>query len=107
MRIKKICSVLWMVIWLAIAWAPNMRGQSASTGALTGTLTDSSGAVIPDATATLKSADTGQERTSTTGRDGTYRFTLLPPGKYNVKFAANGFKSIEVGSVTIAVTETP
>jgi len=81
--------------------------QTAGTGALTGTVTDSSGALIPNATVTATSIDTGQVRTDTTGADGTYKFSLLPPGTYKVRFAANGFKTVEIGSVQVNVTETP
>src|SRR5690348_6992271 len=41
-----------------------------------------------------------------TAADGTYRFALLQPGNYKVKIEANGFKPLEVPSVTVAVTET-
>ena len=81
--------------------------QTASTGALEGTVSDASGAVIPNATVTLSSGDTGQVRTSTTGADGVYRFSLLTPGTYNLKFAATGFKNSEANNVKINVTETP
>ena len=39
--------------------------------------------------------------------DGAYRFVLLPPGDYKVRFAAAGFKTAEVSSITLNVTETP
>ena len=84
-----------------------LMAQSAGTGALTGTVTDPSGAAITSATVTLTSNDTNQSRTAATGSDGTYRFNLLPPGNYKVSFAAAGFKTAEVPSVGIAVTETP
>jgi len=42
-----------------------------------------------------------------TGSDGNYKFSLLPPGYYRVRFNAEGFKTEEVASVTINVTETP
>ena len=45
--------------------------------------------------------------TATTGADGIYKFTLLPPGSYKVRFAAMGFKTAEVSSVQLNVTETP
>jgi len=80
--------------------------QTASTGALTGTVTDISGAVIPNATVALKSLDTGQVRSAMTQADGTYRFTLLPPGNYSVKIEAAGFEPLEIPSATVTVTET-
>jgi hypothetical protein len=85
---------------------PYVNAQTAGTGALTGTIKDASGAVIPKANVTLTSIDTGQVRTTMTGADGVYRFTLLPPGNYQIKIEAGGFKPLEVPSVTIAVTET-
>src|SRR5438309_7351328 len=91
---------------LLVAWNPSLMAQTAGTGALTGTVTDSSGAVIPNATVTATSVDTGQARTATTGADGSYTISLLPPSKYKVRFEASGFKPVEIPSATINVTET-
>jgi hypothetical protein len=82
-------------------------GQTSGTGALTGTVTDPSNAVIANATVTVTSNDKNQTRTTNTGTDGSYRFTLLPPGNYRVTFSATGFKLSEVPSVAVNVTETP
>jgi Carboxypeptidase regulatory-like domain/TonB-dependent Receptor Plug Domain len=81
--------------------------QSGTTGALTGTVTDPSGAVIAGATVTITNIGTGQERTATTSANGGYTFSLLPPGNYSVKFSAAGFKTAEVPSITVNITETP
>jgi hypothetical protein len=81
--------------------------QSSGTGALTGTVTDPSGASVPNVTVTLTNADTGQVRTVNTATDGVYRFSLIPPGTYRVKFTAAGFKVSEVPSVAVNVAETP
>ncbi|MGD0136047.1 MAG: carboxypeptidase-like regulatory domain-containing protein, partial [Bryobacteraceae bacterium] len=86
---------------------PSLLAQSAGTSGLSGTITDPSGAAIPNVTVTLTSNDTGQTRTATTGGDGQYKFTLLPPGSYKVRFVAAGFKTSEVGSVILNVTESP
>src|SRR5437879_13668473 len=80
--------------------------QTASTGALTGTVMDSSGAVLPGVMVTTTSVDTAQTRSVITGEDGTYRVTLLPPGNYSVKFELTGFTTAEVPSVKVNVTET-
>ncbi len=86
---------------------PSLMAQTAATGSLQGTVTDASGAVIPNATVTLTSTGTGQERIATTGGDGTYRFPLIQPGTYRLKFAANGFKGAEATGINVNVTESP
>lgn len=87
--------------------APVALAQTSATGALTGTVTDPSGAVIAGATVTATNTGTGQTRTVTTDANGAYKFSLLPPGTYDVKFSAGGFKTAEVPSITVNVTETP
>jgi hypothetical protein len=92
---------------LVTASVPSLLAQSAGTGALEGTVTDPTGAVVPNVAVTVSNTETNQARNTTTNADGTYRFTLLPPGTYRVRFSAVGFKTAEVASVTVNVTETP
>jgi hypothetical protein len=99
------CSVLGILA--SVLWAPFMSAQTAGTGALTGTVTDSSSSAIPGAMVTATNTGNGQSRVTTTGESGSYRFSLLQPGTYRVKFEAPGFAVIEVPSVQIDVTETP
>ena len=91
----------------AIFFTSSLLAQSAGTGALTGTVTDATGGVVPRAQVTLVSTDTNQSRAVTTGADGVYKFALLPPGTYRVRFSAPGFKTAEVSAITVNVTETP
>src|SRR3984885_2933191 len=111
MRFKSLlCMQLILATLLALFFAicaPSLMAQSAGTSALAGTVTDPSGAAIPNATVTIISNDTGLTRTTATGADGSYKFTLLPPGNYRASFSAGGFKTAEVASVTLNVTETP
>src|SRR5438094_5214390 len=95
-----------LVLAALMALPPSLLAQSAGTGALTGTVTDASGGVIPGVTVTLTSTDTNQTRDTITREDGSYRFALLPPGAYGVRFTIAGFKTAEVSSVTVRVTET-
>src|SRR5262249_57749172 len=90
-----------------VLFASHLLAQSAGTGALTGTVTDATGGVVSGATVTLTSTETNQTRAVTTGVDGIYKFSLLPPGTYRVRFSATGFKTAEVSSVVVNVTETP
>ena len=80
----------WFVFFALLISVSPLAGQTAATGALMGTVTDSTGAVVPNVTVTATNADTGQARTTTTGADGTYKIGLLPPGTYHVKFEASG-----------------
>ena len=98
-----VCLVL---LTLAGLSPSHLMAQTASTGALTGTVTDSSGAVVPNVTVTVTSADTAQVRTTTTSGDGSYKVDLLSPGNYMVRFEASGFQRVELPSVTVTVTET-
>jgi hypothetical protein len=90
-----------------ILFAPYLLGQSAGTAGLTGTVTDPSGGVVPNVAVTLTNLDTNQVRTTTGNGDGVYKFSLIPPGNYKLRFVAGGFKPSEVSSVTLNVTETP
>ncbi|HTC91176.1 MAG TPA: carboxypeptidase regulatory-like domain-containing protein [Bryobacteraceae bacterium] len=103
---SRLASVALLTLLFAIC-VPSLVAQSAGTAGLAGTVTDPSGAAIPNVTVTITNNDTGQTRSATTGPDGQYKFTLLPPGSYRVRFAAMGFKTAEVTTVTLNVTETP
>ncbi len=63
--------------------------------------------VIVGATVTATNLATGQERSVTTDASGTYKFSLLAAGNYAIKFSASGFKTSQVPSVTVSITETP
>lgn len=80
--------------------------QTSGTGALAGTVTDATGAVVPSATVTATNVETGQSRTTSTGADGAFTIGLLSPGNYRVRFESTGFKTVEVPSATVNVTET-
>src|SRR5277367_3314889 len=81
------------------------QAQTGPTGAMTGTVTDPSGHAIANVLVTATNRGSGQAREETTGADGVYRFSQLLPGEYRVKFTAAGFKSADIESVTINVTE--
>ena len=66
------------------------RGQAIS-GDLTGTVFDSSGAAIPNATVVALDDATGVKTTAQTNAEGVYRFTNLPIGRYTVTASATGF----------------
>ena len=81
--------------------------QSATTGALRGTVVDPEGEVVPGVTVTLANPTTGQTQTTTTDTKGLYGFSLLSPGSYEVDFSMPGFKTSIAMSVVVNVSEAP
>jgi len=71
--------------------------QSLTSGDVTGIVTDQSGAVLGNATVTLKNDYTGATATRTTNAQGVYRFPLLNPGSYTVSATAQGFQTTTQG----------
>src|SRR5262249_22171726 len=65
---------------------PSLHTQTVTTGAITGILTDPSGAAIPGATVTAAEMATGATRTAKADASGSYRISLLPPGEYSLRF---------------------
>jgi len=75
-------------------------------GALRGAVTDASGAVVTGAKVTVTMAATGASYSAETGDDGEYRFLILPPGEYEVKFEKEAFGVDLVKGVRVTVGET-
>jgi outer membrane receptor for ferrienterochelin and colicin len=79
-------------------------GQSATTGALGGTVT-ADGAAIPGVTVTASSPSLQGVRTAITDVNGTYTFGLLPPGDYTVKFEMESMAT-QTRAVKVGVGQT-
>jgi len=94
-----------LAVTLLFLSLPVTFGQTITTGDVVGTVKDTTGAVIPGATITLKSTDYGDTRSVTSDNSGTFRFTLLRPGNYTISAAAAGLKTdveklaVQVGQV--------
>ncbi len=108
MTVKKLITGILSLLVIAAVMAPSLMAQSLISGDLTGTVTDPSGAVLSGASVTIKSDATGATRTTTTGSNGTYRFSLLQPGTYTVTVTASGFSkseakaNVSIGQASIA-----
>ncbi|HEV3329664.1 MAG TPA: carboxypeptidase-like regulatory domain-containing protein [Bryobacteraceae bacterium] len=106
-RLLRLRAAVVLAIALSIAFAPCALAQSAGTAGLSGTITDASGAAVPNVAVTLTNADTNQVRTTSTGSDGVYKFSLISPGNYKIHLSATGFKAAEVSGLNLNVTESP
>lgn len=90
-----------VIVLLASPWA----GAQVLYGSLTGTVTDASGAVVPNAQITASETQTGVSQTQTSDPSGIYRFTSLLPGTYKVTITAKGFSDQETSGVTVRGNE--
>src|SRR5262244_275096 len=79
--------------------ATSAASQTIEKGEISGTITDPSGAVVPDATVRITHVATGEERTLTTGSDGHFVANLLPVGAYRIEVSAKGFATTIVKGV--------
>ncbi len=77
--------------------------QSATTGAISGTIADTNGALLPGATVTVKSAETGATRIVKANASGEYRVTELQPGTYTAVFTSDGFETYQESAITVTV----
>jgi hypothetical protein len=105
----------------------SVRAQQ-TLGSINGTVTDSSGAVVQNATVKIRNLGTGLEQTANTKADGSFNIVDLPIGTYSVTFSQTGFKTevhsqilvqsnrtttvnstLQPGEIaaTVTVTETP
>jgi hypothetical protein len=93
------------VVCLLVVINPlDLLPQSASTGALIGTVTDPPRAVGQNAQITLRSNGTAETRTAITDQEGSYRFSLLQLGGYQPAVGAIGFAPFVVRAALIQIT---
>jgi hypothetical protein len=72
-----------------------------TTATLTGTVTDPTGSVVPEAKVTLSSPERGITRSFTTGAQGNYSFSQLPPSTYQLTIQAKGFNQYIQNGITL------
>ena len=95
--------VLILAAFFSLLWAPNLRAQN--NASLSGTVQDSSGAVLPNAAVKLTSHEQGTVRTTQTNSAGVYVFSFLLQGTYDLEVSAVGFKTTTRVNETLAVAE--
>jgi len=90
---------------VAFVGSTNLTAQSFKA-TITGQVTDSTGAVVPNATVTISETATNQSQTITTGEDGNYTFTQLTPGAYTLKVEAANFKILNQTGVVLETNQS-
>lgn len=90
---RTLVSVLALLTMLSLT-ATLAPAQTTTTGSIAGSVTDPSGAIVPNAKVSLKDLDRGAEQETQTNKEGAYRFDLLLPGNYSVTAAAASFQTV-------------
>src|ERR1700730_5244056 len=93
------------VLFLVSAGCP-IAAQTAGAGNIVGTVTDSSGATVPNATVVITNTDTGAIRTLTTNSTGSYTANFLQSGHYEVVLGGGSFGKIDRKNLALTVGET-
>src|SRR5207302_3836912 len=88
-----------------IASGSAVWGQTTAT--IVGTVTDASGAVVPNVSITVTSSGTGLTRKTLSSQSGNYAVTLLPVGVYSVTAEAAGFKRKTTTGIVLEVNQEP
>lgn len=101
---RRVSQFLCVLIVFVFA-VPAVYGQAVN-GTLLGTVTDASGAVVPNAKITITETRTGLSRTMAASENGYYVFPDLPPGIYNVQVEHPGFRTTIKSGVDVLVNTT-
>ena len=88
-------------VGMLVVGTPTAFAQGGVTSTLTGTVVDSSGAVIPGASIIVKRADTGVSTESVSNAEGQFTIPALNAGTYTVTASLSGFKTVTVNNVVV------
>jgi hypothetical protein len=94
-----------MLMMLLVAALGAAAAAQETTGTITGTTSDQTGAVLPGVTVTLKNTGTGLARTVVTNDAGSYTASALSIGGYEVTFELSGFQTVTTRGITLHVND--
>ncbi|MDI3253361.1 MAG: TonB-dependent receptor [Bacillota bacterium] len=97
-------ALLLCVLFLQFCTVRTLHAQA--NAGITGTVTDSTGAVIAGAQITITNQSTGVQNHAVTSSSGTYTVTGLIPGAYSVEVNAGGFKTFRINNINVEVSTT-
>ena len=108
MNWKKFVALASVLLVALLIGSTRVNAQTATTGDVTGTVSDPSNAVVPGAEVTLKDLSKGSTQTVKSSKDGVFHFYLLEPGNYSLTVTATGFQTtsqlvtVGVGHITVS-----
>ncbi len=100
----KSAAKLGTVLLLLLCFGATMASAQIDTGSMAGTVTDSTGGVVPGAKVVATEAASGSVYTTTSSSSGSYVFTSLRPGKYDVTATASNYKAAKATGIPVFVS---
>src|SRR3989475_4819083 len=91
------------VLFVVLATAVSLHAQTAASSTVTGTVTDKTGATVPNAKVELEDIDTKAKTSATTGSDGGYTFPSVRPANYTLTVSAKGFRQAVVSGLKVEI----
>jgi Carboxypeptidase regulatory-like domain len=104
-RIGFVAFLVVLSLWMSFPFAPRAQAQQ-TLGGITGTVTDTTGGVLPETSVTMVGDQTTLTRTQKTNANGSYDFVNLPIGTYTLTFTHDGFQSEKIPSITVQADRT-
>src|SRR5262245_6791200 len=92
-------------LFFSILMMENVAISQLPTATICGTVKDPTGAIIPGVMITAKNLETGLMRSAVGGEDGSYRFSALPVGGYEVRAEQPGFRTEVRSGLTLTVSQ--
>src|SRR5450756_1289253 len=97
--------ILFAAVLMAILGAATGRAQSA-TGNIRGTVSDTSGGVLPNCSVTVTHVNTGLQRVVATNGQGDFNVPSVPVGEYKISVGLNGFQTKTINGLVLQVDQT-
>ncbi len=95
-----------LLAMVALTRPAHVFAQGSVTGKVMGTITDNSGAVVPDVSVVLRNVQTNESRATTTTKQGTYEFLNVPIGIYRIVAERGGFAKVTSSDIQVTVQNT-
>src|SRR5271168_5398204 len=99
--------IAWCCIVALLAMAPVAVAQDVQSATVVGTVTDPTGAVVPNATVTVMNMATNVTARATTNAEGAYYIPFQPAGTYTLTIDATGFKKYVQTGIILEIGQTP
>ena len=100
---KKLLPFIALAASVCILFVGSLSAQTATSGAILGTVADPSGAIVPGAQVQLTNTGTNSKLSTQSNAEGHYSFPTVAPGTYNITTTAAGFRTSTVSGVHVEV----